>query len=121
MKRRPLPVPEAYDARLDSGSRTTQWLERRHGAERAEGSVLVRVSSPIQNQEASWRGKGLFSLQFHTAVHHQRKELTQGRNLEAGADAEAMEVCYLLDCFPWLAQLAFLYNLGPPVQRWHHP
>jgi hypothetical protein len=27
---------------------------------------------------------------------------------EAGADAEAMEECYLLTCFPWLAQLAFL-------------
>jgi hypothetical protein len=27
---------------------------------------------------------------------------------EAGADAEAMEGCYLLACFPWLDQLAFL-------------
>jgi hypothetical protein len=27
---------------------------------------------------------------------------------EAGADAEAMEGYYLLACFPWLAQLAFL-------------
>jgi hypothetical protein len=27
---------------------------------------------------------------------------------EAGADAEAMEGCYLLACFPWPAQLAFL-------------
>jgi hypothetical protein len=27
---------------------------------------------------------------------------------EAGADAEAMEGWYLLVCFPWLAQLAFL-------------
>jgi hypothetical protein len=27
---------------------------------------------------------------------------------EAGADAEAMEGCYILACFPWLAQLAFL-------------
>jgi hypothetical protein len=52
-----------------------------------------------------------FSLYFHIAVHHQRKsgqELTQGRNLEAGADAEAMEGCYLLACFSWFAQLAFL-------------
>jgi hypothetical protein len=39
-------------------------------------------------------GKGLSSLHSHIAVHHQRKsgqELTQGRNLEAGADVEAME------------------------------
>jgi hypothetical protein len=27
---------------------------------------------------------------------------------EAGADAEAMEECCLLACFPWLAQLACL-------------
>ena len=27
---------------------------------------------------------------------------------EAGADAEAMEGCYLLACLPWLAQLALL-------------
>ena len=59
------------------------------------------------------------------AVHHQRnsgQELTQGRNLEAGANAEAIEGCCLLACFPWLVQLAFLYrtrtaNLGvaPPT------
>jgi hypothetical protein len=48
---------------------------------------------------------------FHIAVHHQRKsglEVIQGRNLEIGIDAEAMEGCYLLACCPWLAQLAFL-------------
>ena len=58
-------------------------------------------------QEASWGGRSLFSLHFHIAVYHQRKlgqEPTEGRNLEAGADAEAMEGCCLLDCFPWLAQ-----------------
>ena len=35
--------------------------------------VLVRVSNPAQHydQEASWGGKDLFSLQFHTAVYHQ--------------------------------------------------
>ena len=29
---------------------------------------------------------------------------------EAGADAEAMEGCSLLACFPWLAQHALLQN-----------
>jgi hypothetical protein len=77
-------------------------------------SLLVRVSTAAvkhHDQETSWGGKGLFNLHFHSAVHHQRKsghELTQGGNLEAGADAEAMEGCCLLDCFPWLAQLACL-------------
>jgi hypothetical protein len=62
-------------------------------------------------QEARWGGKGLFSLHFHIAVHHQRMpelELTQGRDLEEEADAEAMEGCCLLTCFPQLVQLAFL-------------
>ena len=44
----------------------------------------------------TWGGKGLFGLHFHITVHHQRKseqELKQGRDLETGADAEAMEEC----------------------------
>jgi hypothetical protein len=55
---------------------------------------------------------GLFSLQLHIAVHYQRKsgqELITGKNLEAEADAEAMKRCYLLACFPWLAQVFFFF------------
>jgi hypothetical protein len=64
--------------------------------------VLVKVSMALikhHDQKASWGGKGLFSLHFHIAVHHQRKsgqELTRGRDLEAGADAEAMEAYWLV-------------------------
>jgi hypothetical protein len=50
----------------------------------------------------------------HNAVHHQRKsglELTQGRNLEAGADAGAKEGCCLLAC-----SACFLVE----AQGWHH-
>ena len=38
------------------------------------------------------------------------KEVRNGTQAgqEAGADAEAMEGCYLLACFPWLAQPALL-------------
>ena len=36
------------------------------------------------------------------------QELKQGRNLEVGADAEAMEECCLLTCSLWLTQSAFL-------------
>jgi hypothetical protein len=46
----------------------------------------------------------------HIAVDHQRKsgqELKQGRNLEAGVDAEAMEEFSSLAGFTWLAQLDF--------------
>jgi hypothetical protein len=37
---------------------------------------------------------GLFFSHFHIAVHHQMKsgqELTQGKNMKAAADAEAMK------------------------------
>jgi hypothetical protein len=70
-----------------------------------KGVLLVRVSiflilHKLHDQEVrGGGGKGLFSLRFHIAVQHQRKsglELTQGRNLEAGADAEAMNWCYLV-------------------------
>jgi hypothetical protein len=53
--------------------------------------VNVLVSSGFlflhkhHDQEASWGGKGLFGLHFHTAVHHQRKsglELKQVRKQE---------------------------------------
>jgi hypothetical protein len=37
----------------------------------------------------------------------------------AGADAEAMEGCFLLACFPWLAQPA-LIEPRLPAQRWYH-
>jgi hypothetical protein len=40
------------------------------------------------------------------------QELRQGRNLEAGADAEAMERCYSLACSPWLSQPVFLQIQG---------
>ena len=45
-------------------------------------------------QKASCGGKALFSLDFHSTVHHWRKsglELKEGRKLEAGVHAEAME------------------------------
>ena len=65
------------------------------------------------DQEASWGGKGLFSLHFHTAVHCQRKlglELKQVRKQEL-IDAEAME-----DVTYWLATPALLSLLSYRTQ-----
>jgi hypothetical protein len=36
------------------------------------------------------------------------QELKQGRNMEAGADAEAITGCCLLACSPWLGSVCFL-------------
>ena len=57
------------------------------------------------------RGKDFFSLRFHIAVHYERKsgqELKHGRSLMAGADAEAMEGCWLQTCFPMDGLLGLL-------------
>jgi hypothetical protein len=56
------------------------------------------------DQEASWGGKGVFSL--HCILLFITKEVRTGTQAgqEAGADAEAMEGWSLLACFPWLAQ-----------------
>ena len=47
-------------------------------------------------------GKRLFSfgLHFHIIGRNQDRNSKQGRNLEAGPDAEAMERCHLLACSP---------------------
>jgi hypothetical protein len=45
---------------------------------------------------------------------------TQGRNLDAGTEAEAMEGWMLLTGSLWLAQPNFLYNLGLPAHWWDH-
>lgn len=66
-------------------------------------------------KRASWGGKGIFDLHFHIIVRHWRKSV----NVEVGADVEAIEGCCLLACLVWLAQSAFLQNLGPPGQAWH--
>ena len=63
-----------------------------------------------RDQEASWRGKihSIYTstLLFITKGSQHTKGTQAGQ--EAGAAAEAMEGCFLLPCFPWLAQPALL-------------
>lgn len=60
---------------------------------------------------AAWVGKSLFDLHLHITVLHWRKygqQLKQGRNEEAGADAEAVEEYCLLTCSSqWLSLLSY--------------
>jgi hypothetical protein len=78
--------------------------------------ISVRASIPAQT---SWPRIKLGSLHCCSSPKEVRTGTQAGQ--EAGADAEAMERCYLLACFPWLAQLAFLKNPRLPAQGWHHP
>ena len=67
------------------------------------------------DQEASWGGKGLFSLHFHTAAHHQRKselELKQAR------EQELMQRPWR-DALYWLASPGLLSLLSHKTQDYH--
>jgi len=61
--------------------------------------VLVRVKVLQWNTttKASWGGKGLFGLHIvHPSLEKVRAGTQTGWNLEAEADVEAMEGCWLL-------------------------
>lgn len=62
-------------------------------------SVMKRYNQKLERKSFLF---GLhFSSQFIT-------EGNQDRKLEVGVDAEVMEGCYLLSCFPWLTRLHFV-------------
>ena len=74
--------------------------------------------------KATCGGKGLFDLHFHATVHHGRKsgqELRQDRNVETGADTEAMEWCCLLGCSSWSLLSLLSYRIQEHQPRDTHP
>ena len=72
--------------------------------------VLVRVSIPAQNimTKKQIDEKSVY-LAYTSTCCSSPKEVKTGTHTgqEAGTDTETMEECYLLACFPWLAQLAY--------------
>jgi hypothetical protein len=73
--------------------------------------VLVRVSIPGQNIMTKKQvGEERVYSACTSILLFITKEVGTGTQAgqEAGADAEAMEGCSLLACFPWLAQPALL-------------
>jgi hypothetical protein len=76
-------------------------------------SCNLRVSIPAQTStpRSKLRRKGFIQLTFphyYSSPKEVRTRTQAGQ--EAGADAEAIEGCYLLACFPWLAQPALLLS-----------
>lgn len=70
-------------------------------------------------QKAHWV-RGLF--QFIVVEHHYMKSAgTQGRNLEARSEAEAMVESSSLACSPWLVKIALHINPRLPAKGWHCP
>ena len=87
---------------------------------------LVRVTLAVMrcHDQINSAGKGSFCLSFYITVLHQRKsgqELTQGRDLEAGADAEAIEGTAYWLASPGLLSLLSYRPQDPPAQGWPHP
>ena len=56
------------------------------------------------------------STSLFTIEGSQGRKSSRGRNLDSGADAEAMEGHCLLACSPGLAQPAFLQDPGPQAR-----
>jgi len=86
--------------------------------------VLVRVPIPAQTSwpRSKLGRKGFIQLTFlHCCLSPKEVRTETQVGKEAGADAEAMEGCFLLAWFPWLAQLALLENPRPPAQGQHQP
>lgn len=76
-------------------------------------SSKVRVSISViihQNPKQLEEERVCFRLQLSGHTHQGKpgQELKAGRNLEVGAEEEAMEGRCLLACFSWLAHPAFL-------------
>jgi hypothetical protein len=71
--------------------------------------ILVRVCIPTQDIMTK---KQVGKERVYSAYTSTLLCITKGSqdrySHRAGTDAEAMEGCFLLACFPWLAQLAFL-------------
>ena len=65
--------------------------------------VRVSIAAMKQHNQSNLERKGFIWVCI--SIWKSGQELKQGWNLEAGADAEAMEGCCLLACSSWLTQL----------------
>ena len=77
---------------------------------------MLKCHCDVYSPKATWVGKGLFHLTDDSPSLGEIKSGTQGRNLEAGPDAEAIRRL-LSGLLTWLTQFAFLYHLELPAQR----
>lgn len=77
----------------------------------ADYRVTAAVMSHLDQKQV---GVERFCLAYTSTL--QSIEGNQGRTLEAGVVAEALDGYSLLACSPWHALPAFLENLGPLAQ-----
>ena len=65
-------------------------------------SAFVRVSVAMVKLHDNLKGRAYLAFTSQSIM--------EGKNLEVGTEAEAMEECCIRTCSPWLAHLDFLYN-----------
>jgi hypothetical protein len=97
-----------YEAAPSKGQR---FMQKRREKDIKSQSVLVRVSILEQNiMTRKQVGEERVYSAYTSSLLLSPKEAMTGSQAgqKAGADAEAMEECSLLACFPWLAHPALL-------------
>lgn len=82
-------------------------------------SNLASIETAYQAiHDDSWLLLWYNTMRTSTSSYNSRvteQELNGEKNLEAGADGEAIDKSWLVACFPWLSQAAFLWHPGPLV------
>ena len=73
------------------------------------------------DQDASWGGKGLFSLYFHIAVHHQRMQDWNSSRSGSRSWCRGHGGMFLTGLLPLACSACFLIELRLPAQRWPRP
>jgi hypothetical protein len=84
---------------------------------------LVRVSIPAQTSRprSTWGGKGLFSLYFHTAVHHQGSQDWNSSRSGSRSWCRGHGGMLLTGLLPLACSACSLIEPRLPAQRWSHP
>jgi hypothetical protein len=86
-------------------------------------SVLVRVSIPAQTSwpRSSWGGKGLFSLHFHPAVHHQGSQDWNSSRSGSRSWCRGHGGMFFTGLPHLACSACSLIEPRLPAQGWHHP
>jgi hypothetical protein len=73
------------------------------------------------DQEVSWGGTGLFSLHFHTAVHHQGIQDWNSSRSGSRSWCRGHGGMFITGLLPLACSACSLIEPRLPAQRWHHP
>lgn len=105
----------------------SQVRDPRGSRERAASSLCASLGGPVlgfcycdshQDQKQLREEGFIWLVTDYNPPSREAKAGTQGRDLEAGTEAEVMEESCLWACYPQLTQTALFHN-SEPIQGWH--